>query len=134
MNAVFIGISASLFTIIIFTVFRQLDKNVVYGLILSGIGFLYVGFSWTETTSVAINILQAIFFLMIAYWGIKKDSYFLIAGYLAHGLWDLVYCKIGNTGLIPPHYDLFCSTYDVIIGLYLLLLKFQRNKNEGRGV
>ncbi len=130
MTATLIGISAALFTIVIFTLFKRLDKNVIYGLILSGIGFLYVGYTWTDIAALITNLVQAIFFLMLAYFGIKKNSYFLIAGYLIHGLWDLIYSHIGNSGLIPPHYDWFCSTYDFIIGFYLLMLKYQKNRNE----
>ncbi len=130
MTATLIGVSAALFTILIVTVFKRLDRNVFYGLILSAIGFLYVGFTWTDITTVIINILQAIFFLLLAYFGIKKNSLFLIAGYFMHGLWDLMYNHIGNSDLIPPHYDFFCSTYDFIIGFHLLMLKYQKSRNE----
>ncbi len=80
-----------------------------------------------------MNLLQALFFLALAYFGIKKNSYFLIAGYFMHGLWDLMYRFVGDTSLIPPDYDFFCLTYDFIIGFYLLLLKYKMNSNEGNG-
>ncbi len=47
MMATLIGLSSSLFTILIAAFFKRLDKNVFYGLILSGIAFLYVGYTWT---------------------------------------------------------------------------------------
>jgi hypothetical protein len=130
MTATFIGISAGLMTILIVALFKRVDKNLFYGLILSGIGFLYVGYSWTDIADVIMNILQAMFFLLLAYFGIKKNPYFLIAGYFIHGLWDFIYGYIGNAELLPPHYDLFCSTYDFIIGFYLLILKYQKGRNE----
>ena len=128
MTATLIGLSSSLLTILIAALFKRLDKNVFFGLILSGIGFLYVGYSWMDTTDVIMNILQAIFFLLLAYFGIKKNLSFMIAGYFLHGLWDLIYPHVGNAGLIPPHYDFFCSTYDFVVGFYLLMLKYQKGR------
>lgn len=129
MNPTIIGLAASVFTILVFTIFKRLDKNVIYGLILAAIGFLYVGYTWSDISALIINLLQALLFLMLAYFGIKKNSYYMIAGYFLHGLWDFMYGHVGDLGLIPPDYDWFCSTYDFIIGFYLLMLKFQMNRN-----
>ncbi len=129
MNATIIGVSASVFTILVFTIFKRLDKNVIYSLILAAIGFLYVGYTWSDISALIINLLQALLFLMLAYFGIKKNSYYMIAGYILHGGWDFMYGHVGDPGLIPPDYDMFCSTYDFIIGAYLLILKFQMNRN-----
>jgi hypothetical protein len=128
MNAAIIGISSSVITVFLFVLFKRFDKNIIYGLILGAIGFLYVGYTWTDITVVTINIVQAIFFLMFAYFGIKKNLYFLIAGYFMHGLWDLIYSQVADKSLLPPHYDLFCSTYDFVIGVYLLILKYKMNQ------
>lgn len=131
MNATLIGISAGVFTLLTFAFFKRLDKDLIYGLILAAIGFLYVGYTWSDISALIMNLLQALFFLMLAYFGVKKNSYYLIAGYFLHGLWDFMYGHVGDPGLIPPDYDWFCSTYDFIIGFYLLILKVQMNRNEG---
>jgi hypothetical protein len=133
MNATLIGISAGVFTLLIFAFFKRLDKDLIYGLILAAIGFLYVGYTWSDISALIMNLLQALFFLMLAYFGVKKNSYYLIAGYFLHGLWDFMYGHVGDPGLIPPDYDWFCSTYDFIIGFYLLILKVQMNRNAGNG-
>jgi len=130
MTATLIGISAGLTTILIVALFKRADKNLFYGLVLSGIGFLYIGYSWTNIADLIMNILQALFFLLLAYFGVKKNSYFLIAGYVIHGLWDFIYSHVGNSELLPPRYDLFCSTYDFIIGFYLLILKYTKTPDE----
>lgn len=131
MNATLIGISAGVSTLLIFAFFKRLDKDLIYGLILAAIGFLYVGYTWSDISALIMNLLQALFFLMLAYFGVKKNSYYLIAGYFLHGLWDFMYGHVGDPGLIPPDYDWFCSTYDFIIGFYLLILKVQMNRNAG---
>jgi hypothetical protein len=121
MNAVIIGISSGLLIIILVVFLKQLDKKVIYGLILSGIGFLYVGFVWADLQSLVINAIQAVIFLFLGYYGIKKRIYILAAGYFLHGCWDIVYDFFRLPGLIPPHYDLFCSSLDFTIAFYLLV-------------
>jgi hypothetical protein len=104
----------------------------VYGLILSGIGWLYVGFTWSDLKSFIITSVQAIIFLFIAYYGVKKSMYIMAAGYFLHGFWDLAYNLLPDKHLIPPHYDLFCLSIDFTIGLYLLGLQNRWEKGKQR--
>ena len=128
MIPVIIGISSGLFVILIIALLKQLDKPIIYGLILSGIGFLYVGFTWSDTKALIINCAQAVFFLFIAWYGIKKSLYILGGGYFLHGIWDLVYNLFPASSLIPPHYDLFCLSIDFTIGAYLLVIRYRKVK------
>ena len=123
MKATIIGIGSGIITVILLLLFKRIDKKYIYGLALTGIGFLYVGFTWSDTKALIMNIIQAIFFLLLAYYGLKKNLYYLIVGYFLHGVWDLIYDLFANANLLPPHYDLFCMTYDFIIGFYLLIYK-----------
>ena len=125
-----IGISSGLFVILIFALLKHLDKPIIYGLILSGIGFLYVGFTWSDTKALIITSAQAVFFLFIAWYGIKKSLYILGAGYFLHGIWDLAYDLFPASNLIPPHYDLFCLSIDFTIGAYLLGLGYRKVKGS----
>ena len=125
MKAAIIGFVSGVVIILIFVVFKRIDKKTIYGLILAIIGFLYVGFTWSDFELFSINTFQAIFFLFLAYFGIKWNSYILIAGYFLHGVWDLIYSQVANTALLPPQYDLFCSILDFTVGLYLLLIRYQ---------
>ena len=118
---VIIGISSGLLIILVFVILRHFDKKIMYGLILSGIGFLYVGFVWTDVYALILNSVQAILFVFLAYFGIKKNIYILAAGYFLHGCWDITYPLFKTPGLIPPHYDLFCSSLDFTIGIYIII-------------
>jgi len=118
-----IGILSGVVIILTIGILKRLDKPTIYGLILSAIGFLYVGFTWMNLQALVVNCIQAVFFLFLAYFGIKKNIYILIAGYFLHGTWDLLYNLFPNTNLIPPHYDLFCLSIDFTIGFYLLLIR-----------
>jgi hypothetical protein len=128
MNAIIIGISLGLVIILSIKLLNKLDKKVIYGLILSGIGWLYVGYTWSDLRSLIITTAQAIVFLFIAYYGVKKSLYIMAAGYFLHGLWDLAYDLFPDKQLIPPHYDLFCLSIDFTIGFYLFAIQYRSNK------
>lgn len=130
MNATLIGISSSLLTILIFHFLKRFNKNTVYGLILMGIGFLYIGYTWTDINTAIVSGFQALFFMSLAYFGIKKSYWFLVAGYFLHGVWDVLYPMFFNSALLPPDYDYFCITYDFIVAIYLLIINYQSNRNK----
>ena len=134
MISILLGISSGLLTILLIGILKHLDKKVIYGLILSGIGFLYIGFTWTDILSLIITALQAIFFLLVAYYGIKRNLFFLAAGYFLHGFWDLVYDLFRDPKLIPPHYDLFCLSIDFTIGIYLVMLQLRLAKQKSASI
>lgn len=125
MTAAIIGISSGLLIILLFEMIKHLDKKIIYGLVLCGIGFLYVGFVWTDLQALVINSIQAVLFLFIAYYGIKKSLYILAAGYFLHGSWDIAYHFFQEPGLIPPQYDLFCLSIDFTFGFYILVLNYR---------
>lgn len=129
MIPIFIGIFSGLLIILLFVFLKFLDKKIIYGLILSGIGFLYVGFAWSDIDALIVNCAQAVFFVFFAYFGIKDNLYILAAGYFLHGSWDLAYNLFPKSNLIPPHYDLFCFAIDFTIGLYILVIRY-RNVNR----
>jgi hypothetical protein len=128
MNATLIGLSSSTLTILIFYLLNRLDKRTVYGLILMAIGFLYIGYTWTDINTAIVSGLQALFFMSLAYFGIKKSYWFLVAGYFLHGIWDVLYPMFFNSALLPPDYDYFCITYDFIVAIYLLILNYHSNR------
>jgi hypothetical protein len=128
MYSIIIGVSSGLVVILSIMLLNKLDKKVVYGLILSGIGWLYVGFTWSDLKSLVITTIQAIVFLFIAYFGVKKSLYIMAAGYFLHGLWDLAYDLFPDHHLIPPHYDLFCLSIDFTIGFYLFAIQYRGDR------
>ena len=95
-----------------------------------GIGFLYIGYTWTNIPTAIISGIQALFFMSLAYLGIKKSYWFLVVGFFLHGVWDLLYPLFANPALLPPDYDYFCLTYDFIVAIYLFLLNYQAKRNQ----
>lgn len=128
MQAIIIGIVSGLISILFILLLKKMDKATIYAMILTGIGFLYVGYTWSDTISLMLNSIQAIGFLFISYFGIK-NMVLLAFGFFLHGAWDLVYDVLPLPDLRPPHYDLFCLSIDWVMGIYLVLLVRRRNKN-----
>ena len=126
MIPIIIGISSGILVILTIHFLKFFDKTIIYGLILTAIGFIYVGFSWSSIPDLIIAIIQAMFFIIIAYFGIQKNLYILASGYFLHGLWDIAYSYIHYSTVIPPHYDLFCLSIDFIMGIYLIFLKIKQ--------
>lgn len=120
MIAAIIGLISGILAIVIIAVLKGLDQRTTYGLVLTGIGFLYVGFTWSHVGSLVVTCIQALAFLFIANLGIRRNVYYLIAGFFLHGIWDLGYPLFSTTNLIPPHYDVFCLSIDFTMGSYLL--------------
>ena len=125
MTAAIIGILTGLAAIIFIALLKGFERMTMYGLTLTGIAFLYVGFTWSDPLSLGINVFQALIFVFLSYYGIKKSVSVLIAGYFLHGIWDLAYEYFLLPPLRPPHYDLFCLAVDFTMGLYLAIFQWR---------
>lgn len=132
MTATLIGILTGVAVILFISMLKGLDKPTLYGLTLTGIAFLYVGYTWSDPLSLVINCIQAVFFVFLSYYGMKRNFSIMIAGYFLHGLWDLIYDYLHLPSLRPPHYDLFCLAIDVIMGAYLALLQYRMSNHVSR--
>lgn len=122
MTAALIGIASGLILILVFVLLKQFDKKLIYGLILTGIGFLYVGFTWTSLEELITCSVQAVVFVFVAYFGIRRSS-LLALGFFLHGAWDFAYHFISFSERIPPQYEFFCLAIDFTIGGYLLVIQ-----------
>ncbi|HMU45906.1 MAG TPA: hypothetical protein PKC72_06025 [Chitinophagaceae bacterium] len=123
MTAIIIGIVSGILAVLVIQLLKLNNKPVIYGQILTGIGFLYVGFTWTDTPSLIITCIQALCFMFLAYAGVRSNINLLIAGYFLHGIWDFGYHFFTGSELIPPHYDLFCLSIDFTMGAFLILIR-----------
>lgn len=124
--ALITGVSLGLVSILFGRLLKQLDETIFYGLLLGAIGALYIGFTWTDTTSFIINCIQCFLFGALAQLGIRKSMYFLAAGFILHGAFDLVYSLLPVPDLRPPHYDVFCLSIDWVIGVYLFITGYRQ--------
>ena len=94
----FFGIVFSLLTISFLLMFPKQKTLELLVVILTIIASIYLGFALSDgrRKEIIIEISAMIFFIALAVLGMWISPYFLIAGYLLHGLWDIIH----NPGII----------------------------------
>jgi hypothetical protein len=116
MNDFYIGLITTAAVIGITEVFTFLEKRLIGALTLVGIPFIYIGFSWSDTSSLIYSILAVAFFLALAYFGYKHNFLLIVLGLVLHGVWDLLFPYFSSSA--PAGYDVFCLTIDVLLAPY----------------
>jgi hypothetical protein len=119
MNDFYIGVITTIAVIVLVEVFRFLEKRLIAAFTLTGIAFIYVGFSWHETTSLIYVIIGAAIFITLSYFGYKKNFILVVIGLILHGIWDLLFPKISS--VVPEGYDIFCMTIDFLLAIYFYI-------------
>jgi hypothetical protein len=119
-----IGLGVTVAIITITEIFRKIDLKFFASMTLAVIPFIYIGFS-IHPQALMLTIPSATFFLMLAYWGYKRNYMFTVTGLALHGLWDVFFPHVSPVA--PKGYDVFCITIDVLLALYFYL-KFKSIK------
>ncbi len=118
MTSFIIGFTVSAAVIGFAEIFRNIDLKFYASLNLAVIPFIYIGFS-IHPQDLMLTIPAALFFLLFAYFGYKKNYLFTVIGLAVHGLWDVLFPLVST---VAPHgYDVFCITVDVLLALYFYL-------------
>ena len=105
----------------------RLDKLTAGSLILTGIGFIYVGFAGDDTPLLIVNGTQAMVVWLLAYGGLRKNPMLIPLGLLLHAAWDLGYHYLVDGTGIPEGYEMYCVVVD--LGLAGWLWRRFINKN-----
>lgn len=94
-------------------------------LILAGTVAAYVGFAIAERSAggLATELAAAAVIGALVPLGLWVSPYWLAAGYVAHGAWDLAHHppRLG-TRLVPAWYVSACLVYDWIVAVLVLVL------------
>jgi hypothetical protein len=91
--------------------------------LLAIIAGAYVGFAARDGRHSA-NLIEGAVCLAfggLALAGLWVGPLALVAGYVAHGFWDLVHHRHGPQADIPAWWVPFCAVYDWLVGGFLLL-------------
>ena len=115
MTGFIIGFSVTAAIIAFAEIFRKIDLKFFASLNLAVIPFIYIGFS-IDPYVLFLTVPAASLFLLLAYWGYKKNYLLIVIGLALHGLWDVFFPHVSS---VAPHgYDVFCITIDVLLALY----------------
>ncbi|MEL6269488.1 MAG: hypothetical protein AAFR22_06730 [Chloroflexota bacterium] len=121
---IWLGVGLAAVTAATLTVLSP-DKRVdVAALITMLIASIYVGFGIADgrPRHLMIEIVGLTFFSGLTLLGLWVSPFWLVAGLMLHGVYDLIH----HPGAIPTEiaawYPPFCAIYDWLVGGYLLLL------------
>lgn len=96
-----------------------MDKLMAGGLLLTSIAFIYVGFAGANTFMLVINSIQASFFFLMAYGGLRKQPLLISLGLALHAVWDLSYLLFfSGATVMPEGYELYCVVIDLALAAY----------------
>jgi len=119
MNDFYIGILTTILIIGFLEIFKSLEKRLIGALTLVGIAFIYIGFCWQDILSLTYTIIGVILFLLLSYFGYKRNFNLIILGLVLHGIWDVLFPLFSST--IPEGYDMFCLTVDLLLAVYFYI-------------
>lgn len=127
MTGFIIGLSTTAAIIAFAEIFRKIDLKFYASLNLAVIPFIYIGFS-IDPHALMLTVPGATFFLLLAYWGYKKNYLLTVAGLALHGLWDIIFPHVSS--VVPHGYDIFCITIDALLAVYFWIkLKSGKDQN-----
>ena len=58
-------------------------------------------------------------FLVLAWLGLRRSLWLVVAALAGHGVFDLVHPHLVSNAGVPPWWPVFCSAYDLAAALYL---------------
>ena len=92
-------------------------------LFLTFIAGVYGGFVLQDNRKreFAIETAGMLTTLALAGAGLWVSPAYLAAGYIFHGAWDMLHHPKGIQTIIPRGYAPFCLTFDVPVGIFVLL-------------
>jgi len=119
-----LGAALSLLFIPLLMELRDISLDLL-ALILAASGGVYWGVAASETRK-GIRAMEGgagLAFVAMAMLGLWWTSLWIAAGYVLHGVWDLMHHpRRIHTGIrrwFPP----FCATFDLLVALYIIVLR-----------
>ncbi|MDP3071387.1 MAG: hypothetical protein Q8N18_13940 [Opitutaceae bacterium] len=104
-----------------------------YATVLAVIGLLYG--LWAvmsgSTTTLLLESIGIVAFLIISVLGFKISQWFLVAGLAAHGVYDYFHGHLFTNSGVPEFWPMFCGSYDVTAAAYLAWLLWRRRLSTG---
>lgn len=97
---------------------------VLLAVLLGMIGSVYLGFALMDGRIVLFGVEYVglvIFFALPVVALVNDLPVLLAAGYIGHALWDAFHHPRAVTTEMPRWYVPFCISFDVVIGVYILL-------------
>lgn len=116
--------------VVVFARLSGFDRDrVFYPTVLIVTATYYILFAAIGNSEQALSIESLITgaFAAVAVLGFKKNLWFIPAGLLGHGAFDLVHASIVQNPGTPIWWPGFCMSFDVIAGILVAVLLVKRS-------
>jgi hypothetical protein len=126
--ALLIGVSLAL-AVALFAHFVGLDRErAFYATVLAVVASYYGLFAVMGGSSRTILLESIVIgvFLVVSVLGFRLSQWFLVAGLVAHGVFDSFHGSVISNPGVPAWWPNFCLSYDVTAGAYLASLILRR--------
>jgi hypothetical protein len=119
-------------------IFAPKAEQIFYAMFLIMVAAFYLAFAayFGSTTSWRLETAVVVAFVVIGLLGARLP-FVLIAGYILHGLWDLLHelqahgvysgFEPGQLTAIPLAYGVFCAAFDICVAAYLYTRRAEWN-------
>lgn len=113
----------AIFLLILLAFVPEVQRIQIIGYQLFVIAAVYLGFAINDgrTSVLLIETLQLAFFFVVGVLGLWISPWFLVAGYIMHGVWDILHNQGGLDTRLAEWYPFACMVYDWLFALVLIL-------------
>jgi hypothetical protein len=124
LNPFLLAVILAILTIIPCLLLPQHLTMTLLSLLLFGIAAVYFGFAVADgrRNALLIESVVVLIYLGVAVSGLLVSAWWLVAGYVLHGIWDLLHHNRAFGARVVRWYIPFCVLYDWLIALFLLVL------------
>lgn len=121
-TAIGFGTGLALLTVIVLEWLPLAQAHDMLAMLLVFIAAVYIGFALAdgERHNLLIEISGVVGFGLCAVLGLWWNAWWLVVGYLAHGIWDVIHHPQGIHTPTPQGYAPFCLVYDWLMSAYLI--------------
>ncbi|MBI3597405.1 MAG: hypothetical protein HY203_09660 [Nitrospirae bacterium] len=120
-RASILGVVLAVATIVIASFLSKPHALDLFAILLAFIAAVYLGFVLLDghRREVVIEIVVIALFFVLAILGLWVTPYFLVIGYFAHGLWDVLHHPRAVQTKVVLWWPPFCLVYDWIVGGFI---------------
>jgi hypothetical protein len=97
-------------------------EAIIYAVGLVVAALVYVGFAARGGVALSWLALESgglVLFSSVALLGLRISMWFLMLGWAAHALWDVLLHKVLNVGFVPEWYPVMCLGFDLFLAGYI---------------
>ncbi len=123
LGPVLVGLGLAIATIVVAQLLPTDRTLMLLAVILGASASVYAGAALAEQHADNIRLETTVFVILsvAAVLGLWFSPWFLVGGYVAHGVWDFFHHPHRIGAKAGPWFPPFCGAYDLIVGLFIVV-------------